>query len=155
MKIKNSMNPQYLKVNQKDRLWDMINAILGSTQDSTPVVDDAGHLVGMVSIHDVFERLMPSYIAMDEKLMEVMHECYFEERFPKIEHLTAGELMHPEVDKAHPEDDVIRAVALLVQHRRRSLPVVDEKGMLLGMISRKSILERLKIKIQQNEVGNA
>lgn len=152
MKIKNSMNPDCLKVNQKDRLWDMINAILGSNQDSTPVVDDSGRLVGMVSIHDVFERLMPSYIAMDEKLMEVMHESYFEERFHKIEHLTAGDLMHKEIDTAAPEDSVIRVVALLVQHKRRSLPVIDEDGILLGMVSRRGILRRLKTKIGKNEV---
>ncbi len=152
MKVKNSMNPDCLRLNQKDSLWDMINAILGSTQDATPVVDDSGRLVGMVSIHNVFERLMPSYIAMDEKLMEVMHESYFEDRFPKIEHLTAGDLMHCEVDTADQEDSIIRVAAMLVQRRHHCLPVVDEQGLLLGMISRKGILRRLKTKIGKNEV---
>ncbi len=152
MKIKNSMTPDYLKVHRTDLLWTLIDAILASSQDTTPVVDDAGHLVGMVSTHDIFARLMPSYLAMDEKLMEVMHPCYFEEHFPRIAQLTAGDLMCSQVDTAHHEDDVIRAVALLVQHRHRSLPVIDDQGRVMGMITRKSILQRLKTKIAMNEV---
>lgn len=152
MKIKNSMTPDFIQVHQTDQLWTLIDAILANNQDTTPVVDQTGRLVGIVSTHDIFDRIMPSYLDMDEKLMEVMHSGYLEEHFPAIAHLTAGDLMCTVVDKVQPEEGVIRAVALIVQHHHRSLPVVDDQGRLLGMINRKSILQRLKTKIECNEV---
>ncbi len=147
MKVINSIVPNTIQVDGDILLWDLINTILDSEQDMAPVVKD-GKLEGLVSIHDILGKVVPNYVRMDEKLMDVMHEGYFEERFRKIAHLTARDLMVRNPDLVRPDDAVIRAVAKFVSHNRKTLPVVEHDGRFVGLITRKSVLRRLDAKVK-------
>lgn len=152
MKVINSMMSSYYRAEQNMLIWDLGKGLLKSGQDTAPVVDEAGHLMGLVGIHDIFEHVLPNYIEMDEVLMEMMHEGYFEERIRRKQESTASDLMITDTEKMNVHDPVIRAVAVFVRHRRRLLPVVDDKNVLQGIITRTSVLQRLYEKIEKNEV---
>ena len=78
---------------------------------SAPVVDDAGHVLGMVSELDVLSR--PG--------------------------ATAGEVMSRQVISVNEDTDVAEVKELFVNRRLRSVPVLDE-GRLVGIVSRADLL---------------
>jgi len=154
MIVSNSMIPEPVIIDEKAGLWDLINQLLASGQDTAPVVNRNNKLVGVVGIHDVFSKIVPEYIRLDEKLMSMVHEGYFEEKFRKFEGVQAGDLMKTEIDWVEPTDAVFKAVALFVKHRRRALPVREKDGTFVGLITRKSILRRLHYKLNKVEEGS-
>ncbi len=60
-----------------------------------------------------------------------------------LESIKAGDIMTSPVYTVGPEDLVRRVVALLCVHRISGVPVVSEKGLLLGLISERDILKAM------------
>ena len=52
------------------------------------------------------------------------------------------DFMTTELDTVSPDDTLIKAVVIIVEHRRKTLPVVQD-GKFLGMVTRRSILEKV------------
>lgn len=55
--------------------------------------------------------------------------------------LQAKDLMTAPVLALRPNDPIFRAIDLLLQHRLSSLPVVDEAGRLIGVVSELELLD--------------
>jgi len=72
-----------------------------------------------------------------------MHKSYFDEVFAEQGDVTATDLMShgSEVETVSPDDAVIKAAALFVEHRRKVLPVV-EGSRVVGVVTRRSVLRR-------------
>ena len=94
-----------------------------------PVVENDA-VVGMVTKFDFLkafafttDRMLPPY----EELMS----------------RTVGEAMTTEIVHVAPDTRLTRVVELIVKHRARSLPVLDEDGKLAGMISREDLIRAL------------
>lgn len=60
-----------------------------------------------------------------------------------LESIKAGDIMTTPVYTVGPNDLVRRVVALLCNHRISGIPVVNEKGVLLGLISERDVLEAM------------
>ena len=95
-----------------------------------PVVDVDGRLVGVVSEADVLREAIVPDRRSRERLVEVA--------VPPA-HLTVTEVMAHLPMSVAPEDDVSRAVELLVDTQVKSLPVVDS-GRVVGMLSRRDVI---------------
>ena len=57
--------------------------------------------------------------------------------------LRAEDCMVRELVTAHPETDAYDAIALLLKHRISGMPVVDEAGKLVGVLSERDCLKTL------------
>lgn len=57
-------------------------------------------------------------------------------------HTAVNECMSRNAKCVAPDDDVDDAIALMAEHQLRRLPVVDEHGKLLGMVSLADIVEQ-------------
>ncbi len=143
MLVKYAMEKEPVRVPATAPLRTILEAVLEANQDAAIVVDEAGALLGLVGIHDILRRIVPRYLDLDANLAKVMHENYFDEVFAKQGDVTAADLMSKgdSVDTVSPDDAVIKAAALLVEHRRKVLPVV-EGGHVVGVITRRSVLRR-------------
>lgn len=139
MYVKQALIPNPLTTTPEANLVNLVLSILDCDQTTAAVIDSRGKLVGMVGVHDFFRKIIPHYVDMDQKLMNVMHEGYFEERFKRSQKITVGEVMVTEIDALAPDDALIRAVAMLVQKRRKTLPVV-EGDRFIGLVTRRSVL---------------
>ena len=95
-----------------------------------PVVDGAGHLVGVVSEADVLRDAVPADRRVHERLVEITA--------PPV-HLPVTDVMTHLPVSVSPDDDVAEAVELLVDTQIKSLPVV-QFGRVVGMISRRDII---------------
>ncbi len=97
-----------------------------------PIVDDRGHLVGMLSDRDL-GPLMRVFIegAEAERMVVPLSER-------RISELMTGDVISVELDA-----DVLEVVALMVEERVGAVPVVDEADNVRGIISYVDVLQAL------------
>ena len=74
------MIPNPFTVSPDTTLLQFILGVLNGNQTTASVVDGE-RLVGMVSVEDVFHRLVQHYFGMPDSLVLALHERFFEEIF--------------------------------------------------------------------------
>ncbi|MFE6843809.1 CBS domain-containing protein [Streptomyces sp. NPDC057686] len=84
---------------------------------AVPVIDDTGRPVGVVSEADLLRRRPAGGAA------------------------TAEELMTSPAVTARPEWSVVRAARIMQRHQVKRLPVVDEQGHVVGILSRSDLIQ--------------
>jgi len=87
---------------------------------SVPVIDDHRHVIGIVSEFDLLKALM-------------------EER--ELSDVTASDLMTPNPITVTLETPAMDIIRLLEEKHLIRMPVVDEKGILRGMVARRDVLQ--------------
>jgi CBS domain-containing protein len=100
------------------------------TITAMPVVDDDGHLVGVVSEADVLRDSLPPDHRTHELLVEISA--------PRVRLAVTDVMTHLPMSVS-PDDDLIRAVELLVDTQVKSLPVVAD-GRVVGIVSRRDVI---------------
>ncbi|WP_060887832.1 CBS domain-containing protein [Streptomyces caniscabiei] len=103
---------------------------------AVPVVDDDDRPVGVVSEADLLRK---EAAQLDPAgLLPVLHPKPAARA--KAEASTAAGLMSAPAVTARPQWTVVEAAQVMERHRVKRLPVVDETGRLVGMISRADLL---------------
>ncbi len=104
-----------------------------------PVVDGEGKVVGMLTDEDLLER---AGVAQRLAVAERLEQHFLEEEIENLRqaHLTVEMVMSKPVITVRPTDSVAYAAARMARHKIKRLPVVDEQGHLLGILSRVDIL---------------
>lgn len=107
-----------------------------------PVVDD-GQVVGVISEYD----LISQQAAFDAPLYVTFLDAYFrvpgtgdEEQLRRILATTAKELMTSPPVTAKPNATVQDVATLMYERRVNPVPIVDDDGTLLGIVSRADII---------------
>ncbi|MDX3458620.1 CBS domain-containing protein [Streptomyces sp. ME02-8801-2C] len=108
-----------------------------------PVVDEDGKVVGVISETDLMARQ-----AETPDPWEPEHRFRWRQLTPsrrarhaKAEARTAGQLMsHPAVT-AHSDATIVEAARLMAHRRVERLPVVDEEERLVGIVTRRDVLQ--------------
>jgi CBS domain-containing membrane protein len=95
-----------------------------------PVVDDQGKLVGMLSDRDL-RGLSPPYLVPE---MDTGQEAL---------EAQVGEVMSGDVLSIRPESDLADVVDLMLQNHIGAVPVVDEAGNVVGIVSYVDVLRAL------------
>jgi len=95
-----------------------------------PVIDDAGHLVGVVSEADVLRDTVPADRRAHERLVEITGPTA---------HLAVTDVMTHLPISVSPDDDLAEAVEILVNTQVKSLPVVSDDHV-VGMVSRRDVI---------------
>ncbi len=142
MHVRDAMLPNPLMVRRDTCLLEFCSMILDCNQTTAVVVDDDQTLLGIASVHDVFGKIVPHYVGMDDKLANVIHAGYFAEKFEQFKELTIDEIMVSDVDSLSPDDSVIKAVSVLWGAKHKSMPVVED-GKFVGTITRRSVLRHV------------
>ena len=68
-------------------------------------------------------------------------------------HVIVKDVMTPHPTVVRPEDSLAEALRLLVQGRRRHLPVVDPKGKVTGLVSIRDILSFIASKFPEDMIN--
>jgi CBS domain-containing protein len=125
----------------------LVDLLVERGVNGVPVVDAGGALLGMVTTGDLIHRVADERIeGRDSVWRESFYKSVFRPNGPEpnpAEGATAGEVMSRDPAYVTPSDDMTVAARLLIEHRVKSLPVLDE-GRLVGMISRLDLLRCLR-----------
>jgi CBS domain-containing protein len=111
------MNVDILTISADATVEEAIRHLVRNHISGMPVVDEEGCLVGIVSEFQLLETLFS----------------------PEIRHMPVGNVMTRDVLTVAPNTMLSDATSLMVAHRIRRLPVV-ENGKIVGIISRRDLL---------------
>lgn len=115
-----------------------IERLIHQRARTLPVLDANGRLVGLLTDGDLLQRLgLPSAGVQAALGSEELHTQLAALR---ASGQTVADLMHREVFTVGPATSLAAAVQQMTTHRVKRLPVVDEAGHLLGLLSRVDIL---------------
>lgn len=136
-KIQNVMTTDVATVRHDTPFKDVVRLLDQRDVSAVPVVDAEGRVLGVVSNAD----LLPKQGAQ-EPTEAHSPMAWFQRHWDRnrSQATTAGELMTSPARTIGPEDTVVDAAKLLDRYAIKRLPVVDENGKLVGIVSRRDLL---------------
>ena len=119
-----------------------------------PVVDNTGKVVGIVTEIDLIKRHarvhFPIYLPFLESLIFLESPRRYQDEVRRALGATAQEIMTQPVRTARPETDVEEIATMMVEERSNPIPILDETGVLVGIVSHTDIVRLME---QAEQVG--
>jgi CBS domain-containing protein len=97
------------------------------------VVDDAGHLAGMLSMYDILLYIRPKHIHIWGTMEDIDIEGVIAAACEKIKSIRVGDLMSREVITVSPQTHLMMVLDIMIKKHIRRLPVVAA-GKILGIV---------------------
>jgi CBS domain-containing protein len=107
-------------IGPNDNISEAVQKLAKFNRGSLPVVDEHGHLVGIITERDIVRK------------------CFA--RFDSCDNVKIKEIMTKEVVVGTPEDDAEYAVMVMKDKRIRHLPVVENEKV-VGIVSMRDLLD--------------
>ena len=112
-----------------------------------PVVDNAGQLVGIISETDLMWRetgvTPPAYIMFLDSVIYLQNPAKHERELHKALGQTVGEVMSSDPISISPDKPLKEAAQIMHEKEVRRLPVVDEAGQVIGILTRGDIVQAM------------
>lgn len=108
-----------------------------------PVIDDDEKVIGVISETDLMARQAEAPDPYEPRRRHPFGALTRRARrqAAKAEARTAGRLMTEPPITVHADDTVVEAARTMAQHRVERLPVVDEEERLVGIVTRRDLLQ--------------
>jgi CBS domain-containing protein len=157
-KVRDVMTTRVVAVRKNATFKDMAALLTKYRVSAFPVLDDEGKVIGVVSEADLLskEALVADMGSQAAWLGRIAGSPYHDE-FAKAAAITATDLMTKPPVVVTPDEPVTSAARLMYHGRVKRLPVVGEKGQLIGIVSRADVLSvyrRPDEEIQQEIIKN-
>ncbi len=147
MKIREIMTEDVITVSTSDSVEQCARLLQENNISGLPVLDEAGRVVGIITEGDLIRRASrvkaPGYLEVLGGLIYLGSPKKFVDALQRAMSLEAGQLMSKKVISIEPDQSVESAATLLVEHNISRLPVIDEKEILRGIVSRRDIMNCL------------
>ena len=153
MLVKDVMTKDVVTLNAFMSIRDAVEVLARRGISGAPVVDNTGKLMGVMTESDILKAVED---AADEVRMVfpslhttgVMFELTKGEKeildaFEEAGNTVVMDVMSKNVVTGSPDTTLNEAASLLVEHRINRLPVVDEDGHVVGIITRGDIVRAL------------
>lgn len=141
------MTREVVSVAQDDDVQVVAKRLLESGHHNLPVVDKDGKVVGMIGERDLIDANrqihLPTVLSLLDSVIPISGWREYEEELRKATAVTALQLATPKPDVARLEDGVEDLADRILKRNLHALPVVDDGGRLLGIVSRSDILRAL------------
>ena len=140
MKVREVMTTAVMTVGPKDSYKEAVDRIIAFDVSGLPVVDDTGHLVGIVTEADLIPK--PAYGGARRRALQLLLDVLSrdDDRWIKNVATTVGEVMTTDLVMAVQDEDVRVAARRMLAAKVKRLPVVDSAGHLVGIVSRHDLL---------------
>jgi predicted transcriptional regulator len=130
LKVKDYMTLQAVTFTKDMSLTAALNKVMKSVVLGGPVIDENKKVVGFLSEQDLLDKLVKSsYHCQDTH--------------------TVQECMHQDVLSVSPEMSIIELADMMKVGKPKVYPVVDDKGKLVGIITRRDVLRALAMTLNE------
>ncbi|AEX21386.1 MULTISPECIES: CBS domain-containing protein [Vibrio] len=130
LKVKDYMTLQAVTFTKDMSLSAALNKVIKSVTLGGPVIDENKKVVGFLSEQDLLDKLVKaSYHCQDTH--------------------TVQECMHQDVLSVSPEMSIIELADMMKVGKPKVYPVVDDKGKLVGIITRRDVLRALGVTLNE------
>jgi CBS-domain-containing membrane protein len=144
MQAKEIMTPTVITVSPATPVAQIAHLLREKHISGVPVVDEAGKVVGIVTEIDLIKRHarvhFPVYLPCLESLVFLESSRHYQEEVRRALGTTAQEIMTQPVRTARPETDVEDIATMMVEERSNPIPILDEAGALVGIVSHTDIV---------------
>src|SRR5262249_53967005 len=117
---------------------EVVELLLGKIYRAVPVVED-GVPAGIITNSDLVEK---GGLSVRMELLPALDTPELHEALGRLtqNHKRAAEVMTPSPVTVRANTPLVRVADLMVHRRLKRLPVVDERGVFVGMVSRLDLL---------------
>ncbi len=147
MQINDVMTAEVITVSSEDPVEKCAKLLQENNISGLPVVDTEGKLVGMITEGDLIRRASrieaPGYLEILGGLIYLGSPKKFVDELQRAMALEAGKMMSKNVITVKPGESLEKAATLMVNNNINRLPVVDDEGNLVGIVSRRDIMKHL------------
>jgi CBS domain-containing protein len=151
MNVEDVMQKEVIKFNELDKIVDVAQSFRDNKISGAPVVDENNHVVGVISEGDIMRLIevhsprinliLPAPLDLIELPIKMKHELNeVAEDMQKAGSTVIDQIMTKKIIKVKPESSVMDAAELMDSHKIKRLPVVDNDGKLVGIITRGDII---------------
>lgn len=105
----------------------------GRTVFGIMVTNDAGEVVGMLSMYDILLLLLPKHVKIWGNISDIEIDGIIEQAVGKLKHILVGDIMTPQVVSISPDTHLMMILDIMVKKHIRRIPVVSE-GKAVGMV---------------------
>ena len=154
MRASDIMTTNILSVNVKDTVFDAAEMLLGAHVSAAPVVDEEGHVLGIVSEADLIHRAEIATGPRKSWLARLLETNTGAAREYVATHARkVADVMTRDVVTAPDDATLGELVALIEKHKVKRIPVVRD-GLLVGIVSRANLLEALLSREPESTAAN-
>lgn len=136
-----------IMVNPQTPLKQAIQILSEKQISGLPVVDDMGKLVGIISETDLMWQetgiTPPAYIMFLDSVIYLQNPATYERDLHKALGQTVGEVMSNNPITISPDQSLKAAAKIIQDHKVRRLPVVDDAGTVIGILTRGDIIRTM------------
>ncbi len=144
--VADAMTPNPITVKPEFPLKQAIQLLAENKISSLPVVNDAEQLVGILSETDILWQesgvTPPPYITIFDSVIYLENPSRYEKELHKALGQTVEEVMTQQPVETITADQSLSVAARLLHEKRiHQLPVIDESGKVIGVISCSDIIQ--------------
>lgn len=140
------MTTEVITIGPEADITEAAKILLAKGVNGLPVVDDAGHLVGILCQSDLVRMQknlpIPSLFTLLDGFVPLSSSALLEAEVKRIAASKVSDAMSTKVVTIAPDMTIDEIAALMVDKKFHTLPVTD-KGKLLGIVGKKDVIKTL------------
>jgi len=142
VKARNYMTREVVTVGRSTNIAEIARLLREHKITGVPVVDDDGHLLGVVTHEELINIFLPHYLSMFDDLaflddLSAIEAQTMAEIEPSL--FLAEDVMHVDPHTVGPETSMMKVAAVMLNNKHVLLPVVDEDNRVVGVINRSAV----------------
>ncbi len=145
MRIEEVMNKYPVTIDKQAPISDVAELLVKYNLTAVSVVDENNKLIGIITEGDLLYKKVrphvPHYVNVLGASIYYNGIGEYNSQIKKLLASSVEDLMTKEVITAKPETEVEEVVAVMLDKHLKSMPVVDEEGVLIGSLGRRDIIK--------------
>lgn len=147
MYIKDIMTKEVITINESDTVEKCASLLATHDLSGLPVVDDEGKIKGIITEGDLIKHnsdvQVPAFLEILGGIIYLDDPNKYLDDVKKSMGYFVKTVMTEKVTTIGPDEKIEAAASLLVRKKIKKLPVINDTGELVGVVSRKDIMNHL------------
>lgn len=147
MKVKDIMTTEVITLAPEMGIVNAARILIDNHINGAPVVNSEGKIIGILCRDDLISQQkklpVPSFFVVLDGIIPMSSPRHMEKELDKIAATNVEHAMTVKPITLTPETDIEEVAALMVDKKLHTLPVVDSKGELVGIVGKEDVLKTL------------
>ncbi len=143
MLVEDLMDRDLTSLGEDATLMEAIEVLSRHRIPGIPIVNDEGKVIGFLSEKDIVRAALPGYVDLLDDPSYVPDMGQFKVRMRRASKDKVGRHMTKEVICLNASDSDFHAALIMIKKNLKRVPVVEEDGILVGVLNRADIIEHL------------
>lgn len=142
MQVKDIVKPAVI-ISEDDTFAVALEAMMNQHTNTLLVSGENGELTGEVTVTDLLAALVPDILNGNEVMRHFSTDDAFIDSIDIVKDLPVSEFMSRDYSALTLQDNLMSIIATAITNERARIPVVDEEGRPIGIISRQGLKQIL------------